>query len=100
MMHLIGIVAYVTAAFALVVLSGIVLGNDATAAIIAALLVAVCVALLAFMPRRERIGRPRARYSRTDDEIWNDPIWDALPEQPGEWTAIEAGERALVVSEP
>ena len=97
MMHLIGIVAYVTAALALVVLSGIVLGNDITAVVIAALLLVLAVAVLALWPRRPR---HEARYSRPDDAIWGDTRWQVTPEQPGEWTAIDEGETALVVREP
>ena len=97
MTHLIGIVSYVTAALALVVLSGIVLGNDITAVVIAALLLVLAVAVLALWPR---FSRYEARYSRTDIEIWSDPRWAVTPEQPGEWTAIDEGETALVVSEP
>ncbi len=97
MTHLIGIVAYVTAALALVVLSGIVLGNDITAVVVAALLLVLAVAVLALWPRRPRHV---PRYSRTDIEIWSDPRWQVTPEQPGEWTAIDEGETALVVREP
>lgn len=86
MTHLIGIVAYVTAALALVVLSGIVLGNDITAAVVAALLLVLAVAVLALWPRRPRY---EARYSRPDDAIWSDTRWQVTPEQDGEWTAIE-----------
>jgi len=97
MTHLIGIVAYVTAALALVVLSGIVLGNDITAAVVAALLLVLAVAVLALWPRRPRY---EARYSRPDDAIWSDTRWQVTPVQDGEWTAIDEGETALVVREP